>query len=98
MIDTSQMSVHELKRQISRHFTGGARTAPMEIELVSFGFRHGAPEAADLMIDVRFLPNPNFEPALRERTGLDAGRGRVRARLAAHARVHERGCAISSTS
>ncbi len=71
VIDTGQMSVHELKRQISRHFTGGERTAAMEIELVSFGYRHGAPEAADLMIDVRFLPNPNFEPGLRARTGLE---------------------------
>jgi UPF0042 nucleotide-binding protein len=71
VVDTGQMSVHELKRQISRHFTGGARSAAMEIELVSFGFRYGAPEAADLMIDVRFLPNPNFEPALRARTGLE---------------------------
>lgn len=71
VVDTGQMSVHDLKRQISRHFTGGASTAAMEIELVSFGFRHGPPEATDLMIDVRFLPNPNFEPALRARTGLD---------------------------
>jgi UPF0042 nucleotide-binding protein len=72
VVDTGQMSVHDLKRQISRHFTGGQRTAPLEIELLSFGFRHGLPEAADLMIDVRFLPNPNFEPALRARTGVDA--------------------------
>ena len=72
VVDTGQMSVHELKRQISRHFTGGARTAAMEIELVSFGFRYGPPESADLLIDVRFLPNPNFEPALRVRNGLDA--------------------------
>jgi RNase adapter protein RapZ len=71
VIDTSHMSVHDLKRQVTRHFTGAQRTAPMEIELVSFGFRHGPPESADLMIDVRFLPNPNFEPTLRERTGLD---------------------------
>ena len=71
VVDTGQMSVHDLKRHISRHFTGGERKAAMEIELLSFGYRHGAPEAADLMIDVRFLPNPNFEPALRARTGLD---------------------------
>ncbi len=71
VVDTGRMSVHDLKRQISRHFTGGERTAAMEIELVSFGFRHGPPEAADLMIDVRFLPNPNFEPELRARTGLE---------------------------
>jgi len=66
------MSVHDLKRQVTRHFTGAQRTAPMELELVSFGFRHGPPESADLMIDVRFLPNPNFEPGLRDRTGLEA--------------------------
>jgi UPF0042 nucleotide-binding protein len=71
VIDTSHMSVHDLKRHVTRHFTGAERTAPMELELLSFGFRHGAPESADLMIDVRFLPNPNFEPGLRERTGLD---------------------------
>jgi UPF0042 nucleotide-binding protein len=71
VVDTGQMSVHDLKRQISRHFTGSERKAAMEIELVSFGYRHGAPEAADLMIDVRFLPNPNFEPGLRARTGLE---------------------------
>ena len=71
VVDTGQMSVHDLKRQISRQFTGGERKAAMEIELVSFGYRHGAPEAVDLMIDVRFLPNPNFEPSLRARTGLE---------------------------
>ena len=71
VIDTSHMSVHDLRRQVTRHFTGAQRAASMELELVSFGFRHGPPESADLMIDVRFLPNPNFEPALRDRTGLD---------------------------
>jgi len=71
VVDTGQMNVHDLKRHISRHFTGGPRAAPMEIELVSFGFRHGPPESADLMFDVRFLPNPNFEPGMRTRTGLE---------------------------
>jgi UPF0042 nucleotide-binding protein len=71
VVDTGQMSVHDLKRHISRHFTGGPRAAPMEIELVSFGFRHGPPESADLLFDVRFLPNPNFEPGMRARTGLE---------------------------
>jgi UPF0042 nucleotide-binding protein len=41
------------------------------VNLVSFGFRFGTPRAADLLFDVRFLPNPHFEPALRERTGED---------------------------
>ena len=71
VVDTSHMSVHELKRQVTRHFTGAARSAPMEIELISFGYRHGPPESADLVIDVRFLPNPHFEPQLRERSGLE---------------------------
>jgi len=41
------------------------------VKLVSFGYRHGLPEQADLTVDVRFLPNPNFVDALRPRTGLD---------------------------
>jgi len=70
-IDSTGMSVHDLKRFVTRHYTGASRSGRMEVELVSFGFRYGPPEAADLMMDVRFLPNPNFEPDLRDRTGLD---------------------------
>jgi UPF0042 nucleotide-binding protein len=70
-VDTTGMSVHDLKRYVTRHYTGASRSGQMEVELVSFGFRHGPPEVADLMIDVRFLPNPNFEPELRSLTGLD---------------------------
>ncbi len=72
VLDTTHMSVHELKRVITRQYSGAARSAAMEIELMSFGFRYGGPEVADLMVDVRFLPNPNFEPELRELSGLDA--------------------------
>jgi UPF0042 nucleotide-binding protein len=71
VIDTTNLSVHELKRLVTRQFSGADRSAPLELKLLSFGFRYGVPEAADLMIDVRFLPNPNFEPGLRARTGLD---------------------------
>ncbi len=70
-IDTTDLSVHDLKRLVTRHFSGADRSGSLELNLVSFGFRYGLPEAADLMIDVRFLPNPNFEPELRHRTGLD---------------------------
>jgi UPF0042 nucleotide-binding protein len=70
-LDTSELSVHELKRFVTRHFSGAERSAPLVVTLLSFGFRHGTPEGADVMIDVRFLPNPNFEAGLRERTGLD---------------------------
>ncbi|MCP4002669.1 MAG: RNase adapter RapZ [bacterium] len=71
IIDTTHMSVHELKRTITRIFSGAARTGHLEVELVSFGFRYGAAGTADLLIDVRFLPNPNFEPELCAFTGLD---------------------------
>lgn len=70
-VDSTGMSVHDLKRYVTRHYTGASRSGQMEIELVSFGFRYGPPDVADLMIDVRFLPNPNFEPELRDLTGLD---------------------------
>jgi UPF0042 nucleotide-binding protein len=69
VVDTSAMSVHDLKRFVTRHYTGRERGGPIEIELVSFGFRYGGPEAADLVLDVRFLPNPHFEPNLREFSG-----------------------------
>jgi UPF0042 nucleotide-binding protein len=72
VLDTAAMTVHDLKRFVTRRYTGAARSGPIEVEFVSFGFRHGIPEVMDLMVDVRFLPNPNFEPTLRDRTGLDA--------------------------
>ncbi len=71
VIDTSQLSVHDLRRMVIRRYTDAAHRSPLEVDIVSFGFRYGAPQMADLMIDVRFLPNPNFVWELRERTGLD---------------------------
>lgn len=71
VLDTTDLSVHDLKRLVTRQFTGAERSAPLAVKLVSFGYRYGVPEAADLMVDVRFLPNPNFEPGLRERPGTD---------------------------
>lgn len=86
VLDTSSMTVHDLKRFVTRRYTGAVRGAPMETELVSFGFRYGAPEVVDLMVDVRFLPNPNFEPALRELTGRDP---RVASYVLEHSRTRE---------
>jgi len=68
-IDTSSLNVHQLKETVSRHVSGRIRLTV--VNLVSFGFRHGAPASLDLLFDVRFLPNPHFEPELRPRTGLD---------------------------
>ncbi|NRA02254.1 MAG: RNase adapter RapZ [Myxococcales bacterium] len=71
ILDTTRMNVHDLKRFVTRHFSGAPATDRLTVDLVSFGFRYGPPEEADLMIDVRFLPNPNFEPELRDRDGSD---------------------------
>jgi RNase adapter protein RapZ len=70
IVDTSDMTVHEL-----RHFFMGLSRdrfrASLVITLLSFGFKHGVPVDADLMFDVRCLPNPHFVPTLRSRTGRD---------------------------
>ncbi len=71
IIDTSQLTVHELRQtfmSISRHKTSRAR---LVVTLMSFGFKHGVPVDADLLFDVRFLPNPHFVSTLRRRTGRD---------------------------
>jgi UPF0042 nucleotide-binding protein len=68
-LDTSGMNVHELREAIVRHVAGQNR--PTVLNLISFGFRYGVPEAAELLFDVRFLPNPHFEPALRAKSGND---------------------------
>jgi len=69
VIDTSRLNVHQLRDAVVRHVAGVARETV--VNLVSFGFRFGVPPAAELLFDVRFLPNPHFEPELRPRTGLD---------------------------
>jgi UPF0042 nucleotide-binding protein len=69
-IDTTRMNVHELKQTIERHVSGERRRETV-VNVVSFGFRHGTPDAVELLFDVRFLPNPYFEPALREGTGTE---------------------------
>jgi UPF0042 nucleotide-binding protein len=68
-IDTTLLNVHQLKETIVRHVSGGHRETV--INLVSFGFRHGTPAGVELLFDLRFLPNPYFEAALRDGTGLD---------------------------
>jgi UPF0042 nucleotide-binding protein len=71
IIDTSEHTVHSLRDIIKERFaeTGGGHD--MSVNLVSFGFRHGLPRAADMLFDVRFLPNPHFIPELRHLTGSD---------------------------
>jgi UPF0042 nucleotide-binding protein len=69
-IDTSGLSPHELRARVSSQLTGSAVGTTMRVALVSFGFKFGVPIDADMVFDVRFLPNPYFDPELRPRTGL----------------------------
>jgi len=69
-IETSGLNVHQLKAAVVQHVAGGAR--PTVVNLISFGFRYGTPSTAELLFDVRFLPNPYFEEEMRDLTGRDA--------------------------
>ena len=71
ILDTSEFSVHDVRREIYREFAEGQDGTPT-VSLVSFGFKHGIPSGSDLVFDVRFLPNPYFIPDLRELSGQDA--------------------------
>jgi UPF0042 nucleotide-binding protein len=70
IIDTSDMTVHEL-RQFFMTLSRGRSRNPLVITVLSFGYKHGIPVDADLVFDVRCLPNPHFVPTLRRRTGRD---------------------------
>jgi RNase adapter protein RapZ len=71
IIDTSRFNVHELRQFIQHRFERRARR-PLIVSIVSFGYRYGIPADADLVFDVRFLPNPHFVPSLRKYSGKDA--------------------------
>ncbi len=72
IIDTTSMSVHELRRVLVAHFGPASGGAPrMVTRIVSFGFKYGTPVDADLVFDVRFLENPYFVPELKALSGLD---------------------------
>ena len=70
IIDTSEWNVHELKKAIEKHFDGISKR-DMALTFLSFGFKYGVPHEADIVIDVRFMPNPYFVPELKNRTGND---------------------------
>jgi len=72
VIDTSKFNVHELRAYITERFQKTESSGKnILVSCVSFGFRHGVPEDADLVFDVRFLPNPHFVPEFRPLTGRD---------------------------
>jgi len=72
IIDTSKFNVHELRAHINELFErGGAGEKNLLVSCISFGFKNGLPTEADLVFDVRFLPNPHFVPEFRKLTGRD---------------------------
>jgi UPF0042 nucleotide-binding protein len=70
VVDTTAWNVHELKRFVQRRFVAGEK-GQLAVTVVSFGFRSGIPAHADLVFDVRFLPNPYFLPELKALPGTD---------------------------
>lgn len=71
IIDTSKLSVHALRDRIREAFAGADPEQGLRVSLVSFGYKYGVPRDADMVIDVRFLPNPHWVDALRPLSGED---------------------------
>jgi len=80
VLDTSDLNVHELRDRVARLY-GESDDRPMRTTITSFGYKHGLPRDADLILDCRFLPNPHWIPELRPLTGLD---GPVREHVLSH--------------
>ncbi len=71
VIDTSNLNIHELRERITATFSESQAPRPMRVSIRSFGFKHGTPRDSDLMLDVRFLPNPHWVDELRDLVGTD---------------------------
>ena len=73
IVDSSNLTLGKLRGKLRELFARGGETGDMEVRVTSFGFKHGILMEADLVFDVRFLPNPYYVPELRPLTGLDEG-------------------------
>ena len=71
VINTTNLTIGMLQSEIYRLFVGDASSRPLSVTVMSFGFKYGLPIEADLVFDVRFLPNPYYVSALRHKTGLE---------------------------
>lgn len=71
MIDTTGLTVHQLKAQLTELFGPDSPGDSLQVSVISFGFKHGVPIDVDTVLDVRFLPNPHWDEELRPLTGLD---------------------------
>ncbi len=72
VVDTSELSPHDLRDRIRELFADASPASGLQVSLLSFGFKYGAPRDADMILDVRFLPNPYWEPELKDLSGADA--------------------------
>lgn len=72
LIDTTELSVHDLRRRLQDAFEAPSPRPQMKVSVTSFGFKHGSPRDLDLVFDVRFLPNPHWVAELRPLTGIDS--------------------------
>jgi UPF0042 nucleotide-binding protein len=73
IINTSKFNVHELRETIHRSFGVHKKAPEILVQVTSFGYRHGVPGESDLVFDVRFLPNPNYIPEFKNKTGKHPG-------------------------
>ncbi|MEW6439478.1 MAG: RNase adapter RapZ [bacterium] len=73
VMDTSSYNIHELRRSLRELYCGTGRpTGQFQVELISFSYAKGIPPQVDMVLDARFLPNPHYDPELKERDGRDA--------------------------
>ena len=72
VLDSTRLNVHELRGKVTAAFGGTGTGTGLQLTVLSFGFKYGLPVDADLVADVRFLPNPHWVPELRPHTGRDA--------------------------
>ena len=71
VIDTTTLTVHELREVVTAAVLGASAGSRMSVSIVSFGYKYGQPVGMDVVLDVRFIPNPFFVPELRPLTGID---------------------------
>lgn len=71
IIDTGELEISELQEELNQLFLSEADESVLHLSLISFGFKYGIPRDADLVMDVRFLPNPYYVESLKEKTGND---------------------------
>ena len=71
VVDTSRFSIHDLRRAIQKRWRAKEKLRAIRVNVLSFGYKYGVPREADMVFDMRFLPNPYFEAALRPLSGKD---------------------------